>query len=148
MKLKLISYLMIGFLCCAFQSKTDESASIIKVLEKESSTWRSGDIKGHADCWQIQPYSRILVSTVDGNAFDVPPDMIVNPAPNSMGKGGSSKNTNYKMNISGNNAWVSHDEESTTKDGQKSYSYEFRILEKINGDWKLVGQSIHLYKPK
>lgn len=148
MKLKLVFYSMIGYLCCGCQSKTSESASIIKLLEKESTTWRSGDVKAHADCWQIQPYGRILVSTTDGNTFDVPPTLMVSPAPNSMGKGGSSANTNYQMNINGNNAWVSHNEESTDKDGQKSYSYEIRILEKINGDWKLVGQSIHLYKPK
>lgn len=127
---------------------TDESAAIKKLLEKESSTWRSGDVQGHADCWQIQPYSRILVSRGDGSVIDVPPDVMIHPGPNMMGQGGTSINSNYKMNITGNNAWVSHNEESTSKDGQKQYSYEFRILEKINGQWKLVAQSIHIYKPK
>ena len=47
------------------------------------------------------------------------------------------------MNISGNNAWVTHDEESTTIDGVTNYTYEMRIIEKINGNWKLVAQSIH-----
>ncbi len=50
------------------------------------------------------------------------------------------------MSIHGNDAWVSHDEVSTAADGQKSYSYEIRMLEKVDGDWKLAGQSIHLYK--
>ncbi len=131
----------------AYSQSEDESA-IKRLLEKESATWRAGDIKGHADCWVIQPYSRIFVSTRDGDAIDVSPDLMINPPANLVGKGGSSVNTNYKMNISGNNAWVSHNEESTAKDGSKSYTYEFRILEKINGQWKLVGQSIHLYTPK
>ena len=65
-----------------------------------------------------------------------------------MGNGGSSVNTNYKMSINGDNAWVSHDEESTGKDGIKTYSFEIRILEKINDQWKLTGQSIHIYKPR
>ena len=39
-------------------------------------------------------------------------------------------------------------EESTAKDGTKSYSYEIRLLEKINTEWKLVGQSIHMYQKK
>jgi hypothetical protein len=65
-----------------------------------------------------------------------------------MGNGGVSVNTNYKMNITGNNAWVSHNEESTSKEGKKTFSYEIRILEKINGQWKLVAQSIHQYNPK
>jgi len=125
-----------------------EELAIRQLLEKESATWRAGDIKGHAQCWSIQPYSRILISTVEGNVIDVPPDVMVNPPASMVGKGGFSINTNYKMNISGNNAWVSHNEESTAKDGTKSFTYEFRILEKINKEWKLVGQSIHAYKPK
>lgn len=126
----------------------NEELAIKQLLEKESATWRSGDIKEHAKCWFIQPYSRIVVSTVEGNVIDVSPDVMINPPASMVGKGGSSINTNYKMSISGNNAWVSHNEESTAKDGTKSYTYEFRILEKVNNEWKLVGQSIHAYKPK
>ena len=139
------------FICCVSvvfcQAKYDTS-SIKQLLEKESATWRSGDVKGHADCWHIQPYSRILVSTGDGNVLDIPPNVMVLPPANAMGNGGTSINSNYKMSINGNNAWVSHDEISTAKDGKKSYSSEIRILEKINSGWKLVGQSIHVYQPK
>ncbi len=130
-----------------YSQKAEESA-IKQLLEKESATWRSGDSKAHAACWTIQPYSRIIVSTLDGNVIDVPPDIMINPPADMIGKGGSSINTNYKMNISGNNAWVSHNEESTAQDGTKTFTYEFRILEKIKNQWKLVGQSIHAYKPK
>ena len=124
-----------------------EKEAIIALLEKESATWRSGDIEAHADCWAIKAYSRILVSTQEGNSIDVPPAIMINPPANMIGNGGSSKNSNYKMNISGDHAWVSHDEESTTKEGVTSYTYEIRILEKIDGKWKLVGQSIHPRKP-
>ena len=123
-------------------------AAIKRLLEKESATWRSGDILEHAACWAIQPYSRILVSTADGTVIDVDPELIIRPTAEMVGKGGTSVNSNYKINVSGKNAWVSHDEVSTAKDGTKSYSYEFRILEKIRGQWKLVGQSIHMYKQK
>ena len=123
----------------------DNAAAIKQVLEKESATWRAGDVPGHAACWHIQPYSRILVSTADGKVLDVPPAAMTRPSP-SMGQGGAAVNTNYKLHVAGNTAWVSHDEESTAKDGQKTYSYEFRMLEKIDNQWKLVGQSIHLYK--
>lgn len=140
-----ILLLTVLFFCSSSQAQ-DEEAAIKKVLEKESATWRSGDVKGHADCWHIQPYSRILVSTGDGTAIDVPPAAMINPA--KMGNGGSSANTNYKMSINGNSAWVSHDETSTAQDGSITYSYEIRMLEKIDGEWKLVGQSIHIYKPK
>ncbi|MBP6557806.1 MAG: endo-arabinase [Flavobacterium sp.] len=140
--------LFILFLVPMAYGQSDEEIAIKKVLEKESATWRSGDIKGHAECWQIRPYSRIIVSAIDGTVTDVPPEIMLNPPASFIGNGGSSVNSNYKMHINGNSACVSHNEESTAKDGQKSYSYEFRILEKINGQWKLTGQSLHFYQPK
>ena len=125
----------------------NDTAAIKALLEKEAATWRSGDVKEHAACWHIQPYSRILVSTTDGHCYDVPPENVINPAPGQMGKGGSAQLLRCRYSISGNNAWVSHDEISTAADGTRSYSHEIRMLEKINGEWKLVGQSIHLYTP-
>ena len=135
-------FLLLLFSITYSSAQTDEEA-IISLLEKESSTWRSGDVEAHASCWSIQPYSRIFVSTTDGNSIDVPPTMMINPPEDMVGKGGTSKNSNYNMNISDNHAWVTHDEESTNTDGVTNYTYEMRILEKINGSWKLVGQSIH-----
>ena len=51
------------------------------------------------------------------------------------------------MSIQGDHAWVSHNEVSIAKDGTKTYSHEIRMLEKVGGAWKLVGQSIHQYLP-
>lgn len=146
MKQTLIPALFFSVFLVSCQSPANEEAAIKKVLEQESATWRSGDVKAHAALWKIQPYSRILVSTADGKTFDVPPSAILNPDIKDMDLGGTSTNSNYKMKIYGDNAWVNHDEESTSKNGEKTYSHEMRMLEKINGEWKLVGQSIHLYK--
>ena len=68
-------------------------------------------------------------------------------ASDGMGKGGHAESSNYLFSIHGNNAWVSHDERSFAKDGAITYSHEIRILEKVKGEWKLVAQSIHLYRP-
>lgn len=127
-------------------AQSKEEDAIKKVLEKESATWRARDSKGHTECWHVQPYSRILVSTTKGETFDVPPMAMIDTKPENMGNGGFSVNTNYKMSINSNSAWVSHDEESTAQDGKKTFSYEIRLLEKIKGQWKIVGQSIHIYK--
>lgn len=140
--------------CClilvlsSYAKQPSDTAAIKAVLEKESATWRLGDVKAHADCWELRPYSRILVSTTDGKCYDVPPENAINPPAGSMGKGGFAVNSGYMFSINGNTAWVSHDEVSTSTDGTKSYSHEIRLLEKIKGRWKLVGQSIHLYNPK
>lgn len=135
---------------CALNRKIphmQDSTLIQQLLETESATWRANDFPGHAACWHIQPYSRILVSTTTGETFDVDPTLMHDPAA-AMGDGGSSVNANYKMSIQRDHAWVSHDEVSTAPDGGKSYSHEIRILEKVNGVWKLVAQSIHFYVPE
>jgi hypothetical protein len=139
-----LTILALALLSC--NQKTDETIAIKAVLEKESATWRAADFKGHAECWHIQPYSKIFISTTEGVMIDVPPQMMITPT--AMGDGGTSVNSNYQFSVHGNSAWVSHDEISTSKDGKNTYSHEIRMLEKIDGQWKLVGQSIHQYKPK
>lgn len=141
-------------LLCLYFSQTataqnlNDTSAIKAVLEKESRTWRSGDVKEHAACWQVRSYSRILVSLADGRCFDVPPQNMITPPNNQLGNGGTSFNTNYKFHVNGNEAWVSHDEVSISVKGEKTYSHEMRMLEKIEGEWKLVGQSIHIYNPE
>ena len=144
MKLKLAMCLIPSLILLSCNPKTDDTQAIKSLLEKESSSWRLGDSKTHAACWHIQPYSKILISTVDGKTLDIPAEDIIKPIVNASG--GTSINTNYKMSIHDDNAWVSHDEVSIAKDGKKTFSHEIRLLEKINGNWKLVGQSIHAYK--
>ena len=144
------SYITVVFLLISLNvtaQLNNDTLAIKQLLEKESATWRSGDIQAHSDCWYIQPYSKILVSLPTGKCYDVPPESIIHPAESMVGKGGSSVNSNYKFSIHDNDAWISHDEKSTAKDGSVTYSHEIRLLEKINNKWKLVGQSIHIYIP-
>jgi hypothetical protein len=146
MKYKILFAATIIFSKGILAQKISDSTAIRLLLEKESATWRAGDVKAHADCWQIKPYSRILVSMPNGRTIDVPPASVIAPPKEMVGQGGYAVNSNYKMSITKNNAWVSHDELSVAKNGTKSYSYEIRLLEKIKGKWKLVGQSIHIYQ--
>lgn len=125
-------------------SQTNDSTSIVQVLEKESATWRSGDSVAHASCWQMEPYSTIIVMTAEGKTFSFPADKIIHPAPGTMGKGGTSENTNYHMSIHGNAALVTHNETSTSANGSVSHTFEVRMLEKIKGEWKLTGQIIQV----
>ena len=135
MKQSYLAFLIGSVIILSCNQKTDETFAIKAVIEKETATWRIGDIKGHADCWHIQPYTRILVSTADGLTLDISPNIIINPTSDIMGDKSVSVNTNYKISINGNSAWSSHDQETTATDGTKSYSYEMRMLEKINGQW-------------
>lgn len=146
MKWKAVLFLFISVSSFVYCQQGKEEAAIIKVLEKESATWRAKDVVGHKGCWYVQPYSRILVSLPDGKTIDVPPASKQNMQTENMGNGGFAVNSNYKMSISNSSAWVSHDELSTDAEGKRTWSYEIRLLEKIKGNWKLVGQSLHIYK--
>ena len=137
------------FICVAvFPShgfcQTNDSTKIVHLLEKESATWRSGDSTAHEACWQIKPYSTVIVMTADGKTFSVPADKIIHPSTGTMGKGGTSLNTNYNISIHGNTALVTHNETSISTNGSVSHTYEVRMLEKINGQWKLTGQIIQV----
>lgn len=146
MKILPTVFLLFTVVSNGLSQQSIEEYAIRQVLERESATWRSGDVKGHAECWYIRPYSKILISTGDGRVLDVAPEQMVNPNPDAIGKGGTFVNSNYHFSIHDTNAWVSHEEESTAADGKRTYSYEIRLLEKIKGEWKLVGQSIHIKK--
>ncbi|SDQ71182.1 TolB family protein [Flagellimonas zhangzhouensis] len=127
------------------QAQSD-SLAIVHLLEKESLTWRKGDVAGHAECWQERPYNRILAATPDARVIDIPISTMINPPADIIGNGGLAINSNYKMKIDGDNAFVSHDELSIDPEGNETKSIEMRVLEKVNNQWKLVGQSALLYK--
>ncbi|MFZ9687444.1 MAG: TolB family protein [Chitinophagaceae bacterium] len=130
----------------AFSQSSKDSIAIVQLIAREGRTWRMGDAKGHADCWQVRPYGSILVSTGDGKVMDMPPSAIVNPSSKNAASGGFAIHSNHKLSINGNSAWVSHDEVSISKEGKASHSKELRLLEKVSGNWKLVGQSLHIIK--
>jgi Tol biopolymer transport system component len=122
-----------------------DSLAIIQLLEKEGLTWRMGDIKAHAACWAERPYGRILISTADGRTLDLPSKAIIEPSPEMVGKGGFAFHYNHQMRIDDSLAWVRHDEVSVSIDGKESLTHELRLLEKLDGQWKVVGQSLHSY---
>jgi TolB protein len=127
---------------------SQDSVAIIRLLEKEGLTWRLGDIKAHADCWADRPNGIILMSMADGRSMKLSPSLIINPSESMVGKGGMVVHSNHKMSFDNKTAWVAHDEVSIDKEGKESLSREVRLLEKIAGQWKLVGQSAHFYNPE
>jgi hypothetical protein len=145
MKKLFLILLFSGFLINTYSQVLSDSIAIVQLLEKEAASWRTGDIKTHSECWQVRPYNRIWVTLANGTSINIPPQMIINPSPESAGKGGLAFLSNYKMNIYKDNAWVSHEEVSVGVDGKESHSRELRMLEKAGSQWKLVGQSMYIY---
>jgi len=123
----------------------EDSLAIIKLLDTAAKTFRSGDTSAYDNCWLVRPYSIILISTADGKAITLHPDVLGKPSA-SMGKGGYAEASNYRMSIHADDAWVSFDEVSTAENGVKSYSHEIWMIERAGNAWKLVAASLHFYK--
>ncbi len=135
------------FVINVFGQAANDSLAIIQLLEKESLSWRMGDMETHAECWQERPYNRIWVTQGNGNTLDIPASVFTNPSSEISGNGGLAVLSNIKMNIFNGNAWVNHDEVSIGVDGKPSYSHEMRFLEKVGSEWKFIGQSMYNYTP-
>ena len=123
-----------------------DTLEILDLLEKESRTWRSGDVAEHASCWQERFYNKVWINRGGGALLDIPAEVIINPSAEMTGQGGQAYLSNFQFNIYGDQAWVNHDEVSVGVDGKETYTHEMRLLEKVEGEWKLVGQSLYPYQ--
>lgn len=144
MKKHLLIILFGSLSMLAFAQTSDES-DIKKVCEAETRAWLEKDATTFNNCWQLRPYSRILVTTEEGQTISIRSDQMAAANVETMGGGGTFSNSNYQIHVEGNSAWAIYDELKTDATGQHP-SYEMRLLEKVNGVWKIVGMSVHHYK--
>ncbi|MDX2070116.1 MAG: hypothetical protein SFV55_16935 [Haliscomenobacter sp.] len=140
----LLSFVLVSVSVASAQSA--DEAAIKKVIEAETAAWNAGNLQAQMACWQIQPYSRALITDVDGTHYEMSAEMMKKPDPITA-SGATATNSNYLISVKGEMAWSSHNQVTTAKDGSKSYSHEMRMLEKFAGVWKIVGMSVHVYKP-
>jgi hypothetical protein len=110
--------------------KKEDSAAIVKVIEKETQAWRDRDVEGRISCIANVPHALILVhhgnmainngvSYVTNEKADAPEKLKVLTAGMGKPNGSTSKNENYVVTIKGGTAFVSYDE-VTTAAGQNS----------------------------
>jgi hypothetical protein len=84
----------------------------------------------------------------DGQTMSIGSDQLKpRTAETIFGNGGTFANTNYQIHVEGNTAWAMYDSVKTDDKG-KHPSYEVRMMEKVNGAWKIVCMSVHHYKAK
>lgn len=130
----------------ALHAQTADETAIKQLIEAETRAWHARDVAAFKSCWYIQPYFAVFSSGPDFHV-SVTPEMFNSLTPEGMGNGSVCTNSNYRISVKENVAWSAHDQVNTSPQGEKRYSHEIRILEKINGTWKIVGSSIHTYKP-
>lgn len=140
--------ILLAVLPALVSTQTTDELDIKKVCESETKTWLSGDLKSYVECWQVQPYSFVIVTLEDGTLISLTADQLSNPDPKVMGGGGTFENSQYNIRINGNSAWATYDEVKTSAKGEQMRSKELRLLEKIDGKWKIVSLTAHHYKAK
>lgn len=145
MKKIILNLFFVSITTLVFAQNVDETA-IKTVIEKETASWLAADADGHASCWEIKPYTRLFVSEADGKHHVISPEMLRN-AKQYMGGGGKSENSNYNIVVNNLTAWATYDQVKTTEKGEKNYSHEVRMLEKIAGNWKIVAECVFHYDP-
>ncbi len=146
MKKHLLIILFGSLSMLAFAQTSDES-DIKKVCEAETRAWLEKDATTFNNCWQQRPYSRIIVTTEEGQTISIRSDQMAAATVENMGGGGTFANSNYQIHVEDNSAWATYDELKTDAAGPHP-SYEIRLLEKVNGAWKIVGMSVHHYKAR
>jgi hypothetical protein len=127
-------------------AQSADEAAIKKLCETETRAWLDKDVATYKNCWEIRPYSRIVVTTEDGQTMNITAEQMKTVNADVMGGGGTFANSNYLIHVEGNTGWVAYDEVKTDDKGKNHPSYEFRLLEKIGGAWKIVGMSVHHFK--
>lgn len=126
----------------------DEEKAIMSVIEKESQAFWDKDFTAYADCWAHKNYVRTMGWWADGGITVVEgweergkrtkKHMDDNPTVNPQ----NPLRKNMNIRIGTDMAWVTFDQYGNdTNDptfDMPGLSRETRILEKINGSWKIV----------
>jgi hypothetical protein len=144
---KLIILLIIHLTSNFFlKAQSKDEIAIKEVIMKETKSWIAGDAEAHASCWLIKSYSRIWASLPNGNHLVVDPEIYRN-AKKYMGGGGKFETFDYKIVINKKSAWVTFSQIKTNENGEKNYSHDMRMMEKVGKNWKIVGECVFHYDP-
>ncbi len=147
MKKLIMAFVLFNATFLTVQAQTSDEIAIKTVIEAETQAWHDGNIQKQISCWNIQAYSKSLISLENGQLIVITEADAKNAPAQTQGDGSSSAHNNYQFKINGNMAFIHFDEVTTAKDGSKRYSREIRVMERVSGAWKIVGVSAHFYKP-
>ena len=138
------------FLALSFGAAFGQSddAAIKVVIEAESKAFHTNDDRSaFIAFWHITPDSRMVYSGPGTSMMYSGADMQAAISAGKLPPANQAESvfSNYAIRASGNVAWATFDQKSTTPDGKSSTMHEFRMMEKVGGVWKIVSESVHEY---
>ncbi len=128
----------------------NEDAAIRKAIEDETSTFHTNaDRNVFLSYWNITDGTVMLYSG-GGNVVSLTGAQMKAATANGtipLPDGAVAAYENFVIRSSGNVAWATFTQQDTKKDGTKTAKLqEFRLMEKINGAWKITSSSVHELK--
>lgn len=121
------------------------------LIEKESLTFYSdSDRNKFLDYWADSKEVKLAFSGVErSQTFLGKSEMKFSSKNGEIPAATMSKSeySNFAIRASSSVAWAMFDQKATTPEGRETYTHEFRFLEKINGEWKIIASSLHQYIP-
>lgn len=133
--------------CTAIQQEKE----VKQLIEKESYCFHTNsDRSKFLEYWGNTKDMKLSYSGVERTArFVSMSDIKINANNGTMPAATMAKSeySNYAIRVSGTVAWAMFDQKAVTPEGRETYTHEFRFLEKVKGDWKIIASSIHQYIP-
>lgn len=146
MKNILLILLFISQVSCVRGSHENE---IRTCIENESLSFHTdSDRSKFLEYWGTSKEMRIIYSGLDRTlAFISIADVRAKVKDGTMRAAtmAKSKYSNFVIRVSGTVAWAMFDQDALTPEGRETRTHEFRCLEKIDGNWKIISASIHQY---
>lgn len=122
---------------------TTDEAEIIAVITNETQSFANADYEAWASNWvQDERAQNVCVSSIGQSVINGWSEVEAQMK-NALVQGGGCgmiefRQTNFRVNVDENTAWVTFDQCAKDKDGGTWDSYETRILERIDGQWKIA----------
>ena len=129
---------------------TDQTQAVMHIIEEETNAFWLKDYERWANCWVHAPYIRMTgwwarggISVTEGweaLSANLKRVMEANPIPNPTSA--QVRRENINIRVSENMAWVTFDQYGADTGepdmDMPGLSHETRVLEKHDGQWKLV----------
>jgi hypothetical protein len=130
------------------QSTEDEKA-IMQLLIAETDDFTKLSIaelaKKH---WILDDKTTMMVTLYDGTHLFLKTSEILEYTQAPPEGHAIATKSDWKFSVTGNVAFVTFAQQAATKEGDKIYSHELRMVEKVNGVWKIHASSVHQYVPR
>ena len=122
---------------------SEEEAAVKNALDDQARLLYSGDTEVFSKLWKDDPKNFVIMSGTAGEFLEIDNEQVKKNYALNKPRNATPKCYNYKIKIVGNVALAHYDQDNMYNNGVKKTEHNLQILEKVNGEWKIIGKSIH-----